>query len=315
MLQKAISIAEKIGRISAYDSLERMPILRRNGKISSIHSSLAIESNSLSYNQVRDVINGKTVIGPQREIQEVKNAFEAYEMMELFSPCDETDLIKAHAIFMKCLDDDDGAYRNHGEGVYDGKKLIFMAPPARLVPTLMKDLFAWLKEDDETPLLIKSCVFHYEFLFIHPFSDGNGRTARLWQNVLLSKWNRIFLYLPLESQIKEWQEEYCSSISKCNSEGNSGAFIIFMLDMILKALEELYASLRKESANISSNGDRLLSALDRDMPISANELMRKLGIKSKETLRNSYLNSAMKNGLIKMTIPDKPKSKNQKYYK
>ena len=179
----------------------------------------------------------------------------------------------------------------------------------------MNDLFKWLKEDSETPILIKSCIFHYEFIFIHPFNDGNGRTARLWQNILLSKWNKIFEFLPIESQIKKYQEDYYKAISNSHVNGNSNDFIEFMLKMIDETLFETLESIEKESKNISEQANRLLEIMDYDIPLSANEIMKRLNIKSKETLRNSYLNPAIKNGLIKMMLPDKPNSKYQKYYK
>ncbi len=179
----------------------------------------------------------------------------------------------------------------------------------------MNDLLDWLKSDHETHLLIKSCVFHYEFVFIHPFSDGNGRTARLWQNVLLMKWNQIFEYIPIESQIQKYQNEYYKKIDECNNNGNLNAFIEFMLEMINQTLLEVVSNVRIESNNISNQVNKLLEVMEPDVPLSANELMNRLNIKSKETLRNTYLNPAIENGLIKMTIPDKPNSKNQKYVK
>ncbi len=315
MLNKTISITEKISKITSYNSLKRMPTLRRNNKIISIHSSLVIEANSLSLDQVKDVIGGRQVIGAKNEIQEVKNAFEAYNMIEDFDGYSESDLLKAHRILTSQILNDAGMYRNHGEGVYDGDKVIFMAPPETLVPSLMSDLFDWLKNDKETHLLIKSCVFHYEFVFIHPFNDGNGRTARLWQNVLLTKWNPAFEYIPFESQIQKYQNEYYTTISRCHSNGNSNEFIEFMLKMIDEVLDEVIGDVKRESANISFQVNKLLEVMDYDIPLSANEIMKRLGIKSKETLRNTYLNPAIENGLIKMTLPDKPKSKNQRYIK
>jgi Fic family protein len=313
MLNKIISITEKVSMISSFNSLKRMPILRKNNKIRSIHSSLTIEANSLSIKEVEDVIDGKKVLGPEKEIIEVKNAYKAYSMIEEFDGYKESDLLKAHKILTNSLIEDNGKYRNHGEGVYDGEKLIFMAPPQDMVPTLMKDLFSWLNNDNETPILIKSCVFHYEFVFIHPFSDGNGRVARLWQNVLLTKWKPFFEYVPLESQIEKYQSEYYDTISKCNKNGNSNLFIEFMLKMLDETLDNVLMNLSKEVNNISIQVNRLLEVMDKDIPLTANEIMKRLNIKSKETLRNSYLNPALENGLIKMTIPDKPNSKNQRY--
>ncbi len=206
-------------------------------------------------------------------------------------------------------------YRNHGEGISDGDKGIFVAPPQDMVPKLMHDLFDWLKNDNDTHLLIKSCVFHYEFVFIHPFSDGNGRTARLWQNVLLSKWNPVFEYVPIESQIKRYQSEYYAKIDECHKAGNSDAFITFMLKMIDETLVNVMKTVERESRNVSEQVNRLLDVMEKGIPLSANEIMNRLGIKSKETLRGSYLNPALENGLIRMTIPDKVKSKNQRYVK
>lgn len=315
MLSLCIAITEKIGKINTYQSLKRMPILRRNNKIKSIHSSLAIEANSLSLNQVKDVIDGKIVVGPQKEIQEVKNAYKVYSMISELDCYSENDLIRAHGILTYLTDEESGMYRNHGEGVFDGNRVIFVAPPESMVASLMSDLFFWLKNDNETPMLIKSCVFHYEFVFIHPFADGNGRIARLWQNILLSEWNKLFEFIPIESQIHKFQQIYYEKIAICHSNGNSNEFIEFMLMMISETLDNVITSVEKESKNISDQVNRLLELMEYGIPYSANDLMGQLEIKSKETLRGTYLNPAIENGLISMTIPDKPNSKNQRYIK
>ena len=315
MLTLSISITEKVGKINSFNSLKRMPILRRNNKIKSIHSSLAIEANSLSLNQVKDVIEGKVVLGPLKEIQEVKNAYNAYSNITNFDGYSEQDLLKAHFLLTNSVCDLPGKYRNHGEGVFDGSKVIFVAPPHDLVPSLMKDLFKWLKNDEETPMLIKSCIFHYEFVFIHPFSDGNGRLARLWQNILLCKWKPVFEYIPIESFIQKYQQEYYNKIALCHSIGKLNDFIEFMLTVIDSTLDDILFNIQRECENISDQVNKLLSVLEDDIPYSANEIMKRLNIKSKETLRNTYLNPAIENGLIRMTIIDKPNSKNQKYIK
>ena len=315
MLSLCISITEKVGRISNYQSLKRMPVLRKNNKIKSIYSSLAIEANSLSLNQVKDVIDGKLVVGPLKEIQEVKNAHKAYSMFEQLDCFSEKDLLRAHGILTHLIDEESGKYRNHGEGVFDGEKVIFLAPPENMVPSLMKDLFEWLKNDKETPLLIKSCVFHYGFVFIHPFSDGNGRMARLWQNLVLTKWNNLFEFVPLESQIHKYQSEYYNAIATCHKKGDSNTFIEFILSMLNDVLDSVITSTQAESRHISEQLNKLLSVMEDEIPYSANELLLLLNIKSKETLRASYLNPALENGLIKMTLPEKPNSKNQKYIK
>lgn len=316
MLTSSISISQKIERISSYQSLKRMPTLRKNNKIRSIHSSLSIEANSFSLSQVRDVIDGKLVTGPKKEIDEVKDAYKAYEIIELYDGFKEKDLLKAQGIIAHSIDKEAGKYRSHPEGVIDEHgNVIHIAPSEKMVPSLMGDLFCWLKKDKQTPLLIKSCIFHYEFVFIHPFGDGNGRTARLWQNVLLMKWNPIFEYIPIESHIYKFQTQYYEAIAKSNKSGTSNTFIEFMLKMIEEAIDETLENMQQETKNISEQVNRLLEVMEPDIPLSANEIMNRLGIKSKETLRGSYLNVALKNGLIKMTLPDKPKSKNQKYYK
>ena len=316
MLNTSIEIAQKVEKINAYQSLKRMPILRRNNRIKSIHSSLAIEANSLSLDQVRDVIDGNPVTGSKLEIDEVKDAYEAYKIIEEYNCYKEKDLLRAHSIIARSIDSECGRYRSHPEGVFDESgKVIHIAPSEKMAPQLMSDLFEWLKNDKSAPLLIKSCIFHYEFVFIHPFGDGNGRTARLWQNVLLMKWNNLFEYIPIESHIHKFQADYYKSIAESNKNGNSVAFVEFMLKMINETLDDVLNTLGQETKNVSEQMYKLLEVMEKDIPYSANELMRRLGIKSKETLRNSYLNSAIENGLVKLTIPDKPNSKNQKYYK
>jgi len=315
MLSLTILITENVGKINSFQSLKRMPFLRRNNRIKSIHSSLAIEANSLSLNDVKEVIDGKLVIGSQKEIQEVKNAFKVYKMINEFNYYNEIDLLKAHATLTYLTDEESGKYRNHGEGIFDGDKVIFVAPPENMVPSLMNNLLNWLKEDKETPMLIKSCVFHYEFVFIHPFGDGNGRMARLWQNILLCNWNPLFEYIPIESQIHKYQQEYYDVIAKCHSEGNSNLFIEFMLDMINETLKSVITNIKMEATHISDQVNRLMHVMVEGILYSANELLNLLNIKSKETLRATYLNPAIENGLVKMTLPDKPNSKNQKYFK
>lgn len=316
MLNYSISISQKIEKIFSYQSLKRMPMLRRNNRIESIHSSLAIEANSLSLNQVRDVIDGIAVIGSQKEINEVKDAYEAYSIIEKYDGFKEKDLLKAHGVIARSIDKECGKYRSHPEGVIDERgNVVHVAPSEKMVPSLMANLFEWLKKDKDTPILIKSCIFHYEFVFIHPFGDGNGRTARLWQNILLMKWNNLFEYIPIESHIFKYQNDYYKSIDKSNKAGNSNDFIEFMLKMIDETIDEVLNSVNHESRNISEQVNKLLEVMDFYIPLTANEIMRRLGIKSKETLRGSYLNPAIENGLVKMTIPDKPNSKNQKYYK
>ena len=280
------SISEKIGNISATHNLESKPHLRRNNRIRSIHSSLKIEANSLSLGQVRDVINGKIVLVKQKEIQEVKNAFDAYERIKEIDPYDIEELKKSHGIMTKYVVDISGKFRNSDERFFDDRgRCIFIAPPPYLVPSLMDDLFNWMQDEkDNTHLLILSCIFHYEFVFIHPFCDGNGRIARLWHTTLLSKWKPIFEYILLESQID-------------------------------KILDDISKQVNEDIEQIDPNIKKLLDVMEDDVSYSSNELMQKLNLKAKEGFRRNYLCPAIDQNLIYMTIPDKPKSKNQRYIK
>ena len=233
----------KIAEISAL--LERHNIaiegeqgvkLRKVNRVKTIHSSLAIEGNTLSEEEVRDIINGKQVIAPIRQIQEVKNAIKVYDIFSQLNPFSEKDLLKAHGIMMEALTDDAGRYRSGGVGVFGDAGLVHLAPPFQRVPELMDNLFCWLKKSKDH-LLIRSCVFHYEFEFIHPFSDGNGRIGRLWQSLILGRLNPLFEYLPVENMVYANQQEYYDAIALSTAEGQSGPFIDFMLNEILKTLE------------------------------------------------------------------------------
>lgn len=209
--------------------------LRKANRIKTIHSSLAIEGNNLSEDQVRDIINGKNVVAPVREIQEVKNAIETYDMFPSLNPFDEKDLLRAHFSMMKALVDNPGKWRTSGVGVFGDKGVVHMAPPADRVPLLMQDLFDWLKNSDDH-LLIRSCVFHYEFEFIHPFIDGNDRTGRLWQSLILSQLHPLFAHLPVENMVFSNQQAYYDAISASTAQGESTPFIEFMLGEILTTL-------------------------------------------------------------------------------
>lgn len=310
------SISEKIGRITATSNLEAKPHLRKNNKIKSIHSSLKIEANSLSLGQVRDVINGKTVLGEQKEIQEVKNAYAAYEKVSEINPYSIKSLKQLHGIMTKYVVEESGDFRKGEEGVFNGDVCIFMAPPARLVPQLMNDLFKWMEESqDSVHPLILSSVFHYEFVFIHPFSDGNGRMARLWHTAILSKWKPVFEYIPIESQIEKFQEEYYDAIAKCHIDGESTVFIEFMLSQIDRILDDISIQISEDNEQLSEYIKRLLEVMEYDIPYTSNVLMEKLGLKSKEGFRRNYLRPAVDMNLIQMTIPDKPNSRNQRYIK
>ncbi len=310
------SISEKVGRISAISNLEAKPHLRRNNRIKSIHSSLKIEANSLSLGQVRDVINGKMVLGEKKEIQEVKNAYVAYERFSEIQPFSIKSIKMFHGIVTKYVVEESGDFRRGEEGVFNGDECIFMAPPAQFVPQLMDDLFSWMKEEkNKVHPLIMSSVFHYEFVFIHPFADGNGRMARLWHTAMLAKWKPIFEYIPIESQIEKFQNEYYEVIAKCHVKGESTLFIEFMLSQIDKILDDVSAQISEDNEQLSEYLKRLLEVMEYDVPYTSNTLMDKLGLKSKEGFRRNYLRPAIDMNLICMTIPDKPNSRNQRYVK
>lgn len=308
------SISEKIGRITATSSLEAKPHLRRNNRIKSIYSSLKIEANSLTLGQVRDVINGRTVLGEQKEIQEVKNAYTAYEHLSEIDPYNIQHLKQFHGIMTKYLVEESGKFRSGEEGVFNGEECIFMAPPARIVPQLMTELFTWMKAaQGEVHPLILSSVFHYEFVFIHPFSDGNGRMARLWHTAILSKWKPVFEYIPIESQIEKFQDDYYEAISRCHAAGKSTIFIEFMLSQIDKILDDISDQISEKSEYLSESVQKLLEVMEYDVPYTSNALMEKLGLKAKEGFRRNYLQPAIEMNLVRMTIPDKPNSRNQRY--
>lgn len=314
ILSYVSSISEKLGGIIATSHLESKPHLRKNNRIKSIHSSLKIEANSLSLGQVREVINGKTVLGNQKEIQEVKNAYEAYERLLEIDPYSIEDLKNFHGIMGKYVVQEAGNFRRGDEGVFRGERCIFMAPPPRFVTQLMNQLFSWILEaQNSVHPLILSCVFHYEFVFIHPFVDGNGRMARLWHSAILSKWKPIFEYIPIESQIEKFQDEYYDAIAMCHKEGSSTIFIEFMLSQIDKILDDISIQMSEDNEQLSEYVKRLLSIMEYDVPYTSKALMDKLGLKSKEGFRRNYLSPAISLNLISMTIPDKPHSRNQRY--
>lgn len=314
MLELVSEIMENLGKLSGVNELEKLPRLRRVSRIKSIHSSLAIENNTLSIEQVTDVINGKRVLAPQKDIEEVHNAFNAYEKLSEINPYSIDDLLKIHGIMMNGLVKEAGRFRSGQVGVYnqDGK-VVHLAPPADFVPQQLGQLFDWVKNSNAN-MLIKSSVFHYEFEFIHPFNDGNGRTGRLWQTALLASWKPIFAWIPIESIIKDNQEDYYNAITLSTSQGKSNIFIEFMLDVINKAIKDIITDTRNHYNHINNQITELMKVIE-SYPQSATELMEKLNLKSRLGFRKNYLQPALDAGLIGMTEPDKPTSKNQKYFK
>lgn len=230
-------ISEQIGQLSVGDDNRQTPQLRRGNRIRTIQASLAIENNTLSVEQVTAVLDGKRVLGLPREIQEVRNAFAAYEAMPNWVASDRADLLQAHEQLMYGLIDDAGRYRQSGVGIYRGEQLVHMAPPASRVTHLVDDLLNWLAASDWHPL-IASCVFHYEFEFIHPFADGNGRMGRLWQTLILSQWRPVLAYLPVEAVVRQQQDAYYAALSAADQQAEATPFVEFMLQALSLALAE-----------------------------------------------------------------------------
>lgn len=251
ILNLITEISVKLGEVNANYLSRQSPQLRKNNRIKTIHSSLQIEGNTLSIDQVSALIENKRVVGPQKDVKEVLNAIDAYEQLSTFDRNDEKSFLKAHKLLMGGLINDNGQYRKSGVGIMKGNKLTHVAPPAKNIQFLMKDLFSYLKTSKD-PALIKSSVFHYEMEFIHPFSDGNGRMGRMWQIVILMHDFPVFEYLPFETLISKKQKEYYAALSNSDKEGHATIFIEFMLQTLNESLDELL-----------SYNSRIMSDLDR----------------------------------------------------
>ena len=256
IIDSVAQIAELVGRLTAASPLSANPTLRRSNRIRTIHGSLAIEQNTLSLEQVTAVLGGKHVLAPPKDIAEVKNAYEIYERLDELDPYAVDDLLSAHGIMMRGLVDEAGAFRSRPVGVVDSQgRVVHFGTLPQYVPGLVADLLDWVKASD-LHMLIRSCVFHYEFELIHPFADGNGRVGRLWHTLLLSRWNPAFAWLPVESIIHDRQQEYYDAINASNHAGESTAFIEFMLSAILTALTET-VSVSGDMSDVHSGKEEL----------------------------------------------------------
>ena len=295
---KAISLVAEISamveryaiRLERQDALR----LRRVNKIKTIHSSLAIEGNTLTEDQVSDLLEGKPVAAPLRQIQEVKNAIATYDLIADFNPFDVKDLLRAHEILMTALDERAGKFRLGGVGIFSGEKCIHMAPPAERVSTLMSELFNWLINSNDH-LLIRSCVFHYEFEFIHPFADGNGRMGRLWQSLILNELHKAFLFLPVESMVHDNQQAYYGAINESTQQSDCGVFIDFMLTEIFETLK-LYQSDESSDGAVNGAVNQVLEYLQDQPGSRANSVAEALNIPLRSVQR--YLTQLKKDGLV-----------------
>ena len=292
LLQQVATICGQLGRWSAREETAPSPRLRRDNFIHTIQASLAIERNSLSVEQVSAILDGKPVLGPPREIQEVRNAIAAYEALPRWSPSDRGHLLEAHGLLMAGLIEAPGRFRRSGVGIYRGSELVHMAPAARRVPSLVDDLLGWLHTSDWHPLL-SSSVVHYELEFIHPFADGNGRLGRLWQTLILSRWQPLLAWLPIEEVVRDRQEAYYESLGTADQAGDLTPFVRFMLKAIEAALEQaiqLQAAEHPQGSEISSEmgseiaigtAERILELLATSPRLSARRLADLLDLSSR----------------------------------
>ncbi len=274
MMSLVANIAELVGHLSATTEQLPAPHLRKENRIKTIQSSLAIENNSLTIEQVTAIIEGKRVLGAPNEIQEVKNAVDAYELLLELNPYKEKDLLRAHRLMMAELVNENGRYRAGGVGIFNGSQCVHIGPPAHRVPLLMTDLLKWVSTTKTHPL-ISSCVFHYEFEFIHPFADGNGRMGRMWQTLLLMQWNPIFAWIPVETLVKEHQSEYYEAIAQSDREASSTPFIIFMLRCLLKTIQEMVESNPKSNPK---SEQKVLDAMSANPTVTIKELQELTGL-------------------------------------
>jgi Fic family protein len=305
-------ISEYIGKLEYLERKSTLPKLRRISKIKTITGTLQIEGNTLSEEKITAILNGKQVLGTVSDVAEAKGAIELYNTINTFNYKQESDLLKAHKILMNELLKKAGNYRTSDVGVGGTSGVLHIAPPSNQVTKLMNDLFFWITHTKEHPLIVSS-IFHYEFEFIHPFIDGNGRMGRFWQNLILQSWKNFFSLVPVESIVRDRQQEYYNVLELCGSEGESTIFIEFMLESILKAIKKLDKS-DQVNNQVSDQVKKLLSIMG-DKWLSSSEMMYKLGLKHKPTFRKNYLNKALEDNLIKMFNPKSPRSPTQKYKK
>lgn len=302
-------VAELVGERAALVSARELR-LRRTHRVQTVQGSLAIEGNTLTEEQITALLQGKRVVGPPREVREAQNALEAYERMGEWEPQSLDDLLTAHGVLMAGLADDAGKLRRGGVGVVSGERVIHMAPPAKQVRRAMNRLLSWLGRTEAHPL-IASSLFHYELEFIHPFSDGNGRMGRLWQTLILSEWNPLFIDVPVESQVRERQADYYQAINESNQKGDGQPFLTFMLEAIHDALIRDRPT-DQVAGQVTDQVAELLRVLGQRELKSA-ELMAELGLSHRGHFRGRYLNAALDEALIERTQPDSPRSPTQKY--
>lgn len=285
-------IVHLAGNISATSELDKSPRLRRANRILTIHDSLAIEQNMLTLEQVTAIVNGKVIIAPPKDIEEVKNAYEIYELLDTLNPYSISDLLKAHRVMTRGLVDESGVFRTKPVGVVDSKsgEIIHLGTLPNYVPEAVENLLAWVKNDD-TNIIIKSCVFHFEFESIHPFLDGNGRIGRLWQTLILSQFNPVFAYLPVESMIYRKQDEYYKAINESDYQGESTKFVEFMLNTIKQSLVEAtnQSDIQSDIIDVTLEEKKILELIKSNPIITQIDIAKKLGVTDRTVKRKMKL--------------------------
>jgi cell filamentation protein, protein adenylyltransferase len=310
ILSLVAEISEVIGSYTVLAKQSLTPRLRRENRIRTIQASLAIENNTLTLEQVTAVIEGKRVLGHPREIQEVQNAFAAYEAMEKWKPTSLEHLLAAHGLLMSTLMDHPGVFRSGDVGIFRGEQVVHMAPAAHRVLDLMDQLLNWLKRTDEHPL-VAGCLFHYELEFIHPFADGNGRMGRLWQTVILQNWKPLLAFLPVETMIRDRQADYYRVLAQADDRADITPFVEFMLKALRDALSEAVATDQVDD-HVTDHVASLIETIG-GRELGSTELMKELKLSHRHTFRKNYLNPALKGGWIERTQPDSPRSPTQRY--
>ncbi|MDR0913849.1 MAG: Fic family protein [Oscillospiraceae bacterium] len=313
-------IVETVTRLDMGTDFKRDIKLHRENRVRTIHSSLAIEGNSLSLEDVTAVVEGKLVAGKQTDVKEVKNAYEAYDKIMTFDPYSVSDFLKAHKMMTQELVKESGRFRSGDVGVFDGDRPIHIGARPQFVPQLMGDLLEWAKES-ELHQVLKSAIIHYEIETIHPFEDGNGRMGRLWQTLLLAKWNTVFAWIPMESVLYQNRQQYYQAIEQARRANDSGVFIEFTLAAIYETIilqkksQGMHKTKHKEKHQVKALSALQISALKAlsDSELSRKELLTLLGVKGDSRWFKRHIEPLIKFNLIEMTVPEKPNSRLQKY--
>ena len=317
-------IVETVTRLEFGTGFKRDIKLHQENRVRTIYSSLAIEGNTLSLGEVTAVIEGKTIAGKQAEIKEVKNAYEAYDKIMTFDPYSIKDFLKAHKLMTNGLIEESGKFRSGDVGVFDGNIAVHIGARPQFVPKLMDELFEWAKESELHPVL-KSAILHYEIETIHPFEDGNGRIGRLWQTLLLARWNALFAWIPMESVLYEKRPQYYRSIENARKENDSGVFIEFTLSALLDIIRAQEKHIDKHidkhrDGRIDENNDEQLSSIGLSVlkaletkSLSRKEIFAAIGMRNDFRAFKRNIEPLMSGGYVEMTVPDKPSSKLQMY--